>query len=125
MEGLGLADSGGVGVVDILGWWFTRTVHSPLSPLGASLVMGVAVTAMHYTGMAAAHVTVDPGAPTPAGASGMDFIVPMTVLLGSYLFLAWAFVALSPTSGARTTPARLPGPAAASTVRTTPTSQNR
>ena len=113
------------GVAATGGGGFARKMHAPPAALGASLVMGVAVTAMHYTGMAAAHVTVDPGAPTPAGASGMDFIVPMTVLLGSYLFLAWAFVALSPTSGARTTPARLPGPAAASTVRTTPTSQNR
>lgn len=88
--------------------WFTLTMHKPVAALGASLVMGVAVTAMHYTGMAAAHVHVDPGAPPPAGASGMDFIVPMTVLLGSYLFLAWAFVALAPTSGARTAAVRLP-----------------
>lgn len=103
--------------------WFTLTMHTPPAALGASLVMGVAVTAMHYTGMAAAHVHVDPGAPMPAGASGMDFVVPMTVLLGSYLFLAWAFVALSPTSGVRTAPARLPGAATAPAVRTTATSQ--
>ena len=78
--------------------WATLTMHTPWAALGASLVMGLAVSAMHYTGMAAAHVHVEVGAPTPAGASGMDFIVPMTVLLGSYLFLAWAFVALSPTA---------------------------
>jgi NO-binding membrane sensor protein with MHYT domain len=90
--------------------WFTLTMHTPPAALGASLVMGLAVTAMHYTGMAAAHVRVQAGAPPPAGASGMDFIVPMTVLLGSYLFLAWAFVALSPTSGAGAA-ARLPGAA--------------
>ena len=91
--------------------WFTLTMHTPSAALGASLVMGVVVIVMHYAGRAAAHVRVEPGAPPPAGATGMDFIVPMTVLLGSYLFLAWAFVALSPTSGARTAAARLPGAA--------------
>jgi NO-binding membrane sensor protein with MHYT domain len=105
--------------------WFTLTMHTPLAALGASLVMGVAVTAMHYTGMAAAHVHVDSGAPAPGGASGMDFIVPMTVVLGSYLFLAWAFVALSPTAGTRTAAARLPGAAAASEVRPTPAARHR
>jgi hypothetical protein len=69
--------------------------------VGASLIMGVAVTAMHYTGMAAAHVRVDVGGPTPGGASGTDFIVPMTVMLGSYLFLSSAFVALSTTAQER------------------------
>ncbi|NUS56294.1 MAG: hypothetical protein HOV66_15775 [Streptomycetaceae bacterium] len=99
--------------------WFTLTMHTPPAALGASLVMGLAVTAMHYTGMAAAHIRVEMDAPPPAGASGMDFIVPMTVLLGSYLFLAWAFVALSPTSGDRAAnahAARLPGAAGAPAV---------
>lgn len=73
------------------------TVTSPVAALGASLIMGVAVSAMHYTGMAAARVEIRAGGAAPAGTSGTDFIVPMTVMLGSYLFLASAFVALSLT----------------------------
>jgi NO-binding membrane sensor protein with MHYT domain len=81
--------------------WAALTVSSPPAAAGASLIMGVAVAAMHYTGMAAAHVRVDAGGPTPAGTSGTDFIVPMTVMLGSYLFLTSAFVALSSTAQER------------------------
>ncbi|MFD9702930.1 MHYT domain-containing protein [Lentzea sp. NPDC059081] len=44
--------------------WFTRTVRGPLAVLGAALVMGVAVTGMHYTGMKAMRMTLDPTAPT-------------------------------------------------------------
>jgi NO-binding membrane sensor protein with MHYT domain len=42
--------------------WFTRKVSGPLAVLGASLVMGLAVTGMHYTGMYAMNMTHDHGA---------------------------------------------------------------
>lgn len=42
--------------------WFTREVSGPLAVLGASLVMAIAVTGMHYTGMHAMSVQVDQGA---------------------------------------------------------------
>lgn len=77
------------------------TVTTPAAAVGASLIMGVAVTAMHYTGMAAARVDVVASESVPHGTSGTDFIVPMTVMLGSYLFLASAFVALSLTGHGR------------------------
>ena len=77
------------------------TVSSPIAAVGASLIMGVAVSAMHYTGMAAARADVVAGGAAPQGTSGTDFIVPMTVMLGSYLFLASAFVALSLTAQGR------------------------
>ncbi|KJK48540.1 hypothetical protein UK23_16775 [Lentzea aerocolonigenes] len=38
--------------------WFTREVSGPLAVLGASLVMGLAVTGMHYTGMHAMNVVI-------------------------------------------------------------------
>ena len=88
------------------------TVTTPIAAAGASLIMGVAVTAMHYTGMAAARVDVVPGAAAPDGSSGTAFIVPMTVMLGSYLFLASAFVALSLTGQERSGP----GPAVLSSI---------
>ncbi|WP_086663212.1 MHYT domain-containing protein [Lentzea kentuckyensis] len=39
--------------------WFTRKVTGPLAVLGASLVMGLAVTGMHYTGMSAMSMAHD------------------------------------------------------------------
>jgi NO-binding membrane sensor protein with MHYT domain len=81
--------------------WAALTVSSPAAAAGASLIMGVAVTAMHYIGMTAARIQVDAAGATPPGASGTDFIVPMTVMLGSYLFLTSAFVALSSTAQER------------------------
>jgi NO-binding membrane sensor protein with MHYT domain len=75
--------------------WASLSIRNPLATLGASLVMGVAVSAMHYTGMAAVQVAVQTGAPPPSGATAMDFIFPLTVGLGSYLFLSAAYVGLS------------------------------
>ena len=76
--------------------WATLTIHGPASAIGASLVMGVAVSAMHYTGMAAVGVDVNSAQSVTGGATPMQFIFPLTVGLGSYLFLTSAFVALSP-----------------------------
>jgi NO-binding membrane sensor protein with MHYT domain len=85
--------------------WAGLAVRGPVAAVGASLIMGVAVTAMHYTGMRAAEVkvaaaTLATGHAPTAGATAMAFILPMIVVLGSALFLTSAFVALSPT-GAR------------------------
>ncbi|MBR7839089.1 hypothetical protein KDL01_37835, partial [Actinospica durhamensis] len=95
--------------------WASLTIRSPLASLAASLVMGVAVSAMHYTGMAAVRVHVTPGAPPPSGATAMDFIFPLTVGLGSYLFLTAAYVGLSDT-GRRPVPMMTPAPSAQAPV---------
>ena len=100
--------------------WASLNIHAPIATLGASLVMGVAVSAMHYTGMAAVRVLVDPGAPPPSGATAMDFIFPLTVGLGSYLFLTAAYVGLSDTGRTTTTAVPempVPAPAAAPAAR--------
>ncbi len=49
--------------------WFTRVVSGPLAVLGASLVMGLAVTGMHYTGMQAMNIVIDQRASVIAGNS--------------------------------------------------------
>ena len=82
--------------------WAGLTIRGPVAAIGASMIMGVAVTAMHYTGMRAAEVsvaaqTVASGHVPSGGATAMAFILPMIVCLGSTLFLTSAFVALSPT----------------------------
>jgi NO-binding membrane sensor protein with MHYT domain len=81
--------------------WAALTVRTPRVVAGASLVMGAAVSSMHYTGMFAVRVTVEPSTAPLAGAGAMVFLFPLVVVLGSYLFLTSAFVALSPTATER------------------------
>ncbi|MFJ9173154.1 MHYT domain-containing protein [Streptomyces sp. NPDC102360] len=81
--------------------WAALNIKSPGAVAVASLVMGGAVSSMHYTGMMAVSVRVSPSAAELAGATPMQFIFPLAVGLGSYLFLTSAFVALSPTADER------------------------
>ncbi|MDQ0989375.1 MHYT domain-containing protein [Streptomyces sp. V3I7] len=81
--------------------WAALNIKSPLAVTLASLVMGAAVSSMHYTGMFAVSVRVSPSGSVLPGATAMQFIFPLAVGLGSYLFLTSAFVALSPTAGER------------------------
>ncbi|MFD5233742.1 MHYT domain-containing protein [Streptomyces qaidamensis] len=71
--------------------WSAVTIRGFLMSLGASLVMGVAVSGMHYTGMAAVSVHVhDVTAGTWEGDSPMSLLLPM--LLGPVVFLLLAGV---------------------------------
>ncbi|MDX2547404.1 MHYT domain-containing protein [Streptomyces sp. WI04-05B] len=71
--------------------WAVVSIRGFLTSLGASLVMGVAVTGMHYTGMAAVSVHVhDPGNTTWSGDSPTSLLLPM--LIGPVLFLLLASV---------------------------------
>ncbi|GAQ57546.1 MHYT domain-containing protein [Streptomyces acidiscabies] len=81
--------------------WAALNIESPVAVTVASLVMGAAVSSMHYTGMFAVSVHVEPSGAPLSGATAMQFIFPLAVGLGSYLFLTSAFVALSPTTGER------------------------
>ncbi|UUN30835.1 MHYT domain-containing protein [Streptomyces sp. FIT100] len=81
--------------------WAALNIKSPVAVAVASLVMGAAVSSMHYTGMLAVSVRVEPSGPALPGATAMQFIFPLAVGLGSYLFLTSAFVALSPTARER------------------------
>ncbi|MEU9779122.1 MHYT domain-containing protein [Streptomyces sp. NPDC047968] len=81
--------------------WAAVHISSPAAVAGASLVMGAAVSSMHYTGMLAVSVEVDPSTAPLGGASALQFIFPLAVGLGSYLFVTCAFVALSPTAAQR------------------------
>ncbi|MCX4821115.1 hypothetical protein OG883_14570 [Streptomyces sp. NBC_01142] len=81
--------------------WAALNIKSPVAVAVASLVMGAAVSSMHYTGMLAVSVQVVPGGGELPGATAMQFIFPLAVGLGSYLFVTSAFVALSPTAHER------------------------
>jgi NO-binding membrane sensor protein with MHYT domain len=81
--------------------WAAFAVRGIAGTVVAALVMGVAVSAMHYTGMTALQVETIPASSVLPGATAMEFIFPLIVVLGSFLFLSSAFVALSPTEQER------------------------
>jgi NO-binding membrane sensor protein with MHYT domain len=66
------------------------------SSLGVSLIMGVAVTGMHYTGMAAMRVYAGGGGMVMSGSSAGSFLFPL--LLGAVVltFLLALIIAMSP-----------------------------
>ncbi|WP_328724918.1 MHYT domain-containing protein [Streptomyces sp. NBC_00259] len=77
--------------------WAAVSVHGFLASLGASLAMGVAVSGMHYAGMAAVdvhlHGTVPPSA---VGDSPATLLAPMLVGPAVFLILAAAVVMFDP-----------------------------
>lgn len=76
--------------------WIVLNVNGLQGTLVAALVMGLAVSSMHYTAMAA--VSVDTAAqPTElTGAPAMEFLFPLSVGIGAVLFAAFTIVAVSP-----------------------------
>ncbi len=87
-------------IAGIAALWAALRLDSLFSTFVASLIMGVAVNGMHYTGMAALHVQADPGATvsTSATASAGAFLLPLILGLSSLGFIFSAVIALSPTA---------------------------
>jgi len=69
-------------VAAIAAFWFTLVVKTTLARVAAGLVMGVAVTGMHYTGMAAVSVEMDATIPSPVGTDVFDLVFPVFVIGG-------------------------------------------
>ncbi|MFJ5101702.1 MHYT domain-containing protein [Streptomyces sp. NPDC088554] len=72
--------------------WVTVSQRGILASLTASLVMGIASTGLHYTGMSAVHVHLEKAAGVPDGTPATELLVPM--LLGPAVFLLLAGVAV-------------------------------
>ncbi|MFJ8137549.1 MHYT domain-containing protein [Streptomyces sp. NPDC096013] len=70
--------------------WAAVSIRGFLPSLGASLVMGVAVSGMHYTGMAAVSVHLHGAGGSWSGDSPNSLLLPM--LLGPVVFLLLAGV---------------------------------
>jgi len=54
------------------------------------------VTGMHYTGMAAVRMTMDPNAPDPAGAEVFSFLFPVFVLAAIAMAVPLCAVLMAP-----------------------------
>ncbi|NUO98417.1 MAG: hypothetical protein HOW71_18355 [Nonomuraea sp.] len=77
--------------------WFTLRVKKPVWITGAALVMGVAVSGMHYTGMYAMRVTVDEEPGRLTGADALDFLVPLMTVISLITLTMLLMVILAPS----------------------------
>jgi NO-binding membrane sensor protein with MHYT domain len=78
--------------------WAALRLRGVRSTLGAAAIMGVAISGMHYTGMAAMHIYRPGGTPMAmGGASAESFLLPLVIGVSVITFLLTATLALSPT----------------------------
>lgn len=75
--------------------WLGRVSEKFVVRIPAALVMGLAVVALHYTGMAGVEVTVDPTAPRPGGMTVLSLLFPAFIL--GILVLALSILVLGLT----------------------------
>ena len=76
--------------------WIGTQVRSVPVTIGASLIMGIAVTGMHYTGMAAMRVTTG-SMPSMGGSTASSFLVPLLLGVSLVTFVLTLTISLSPT----------------------------
>lgn len=77
--------------------WFALTVRGRWATSDAALIMSVAVTGMHYTGMAAMRVRLHEHAVAPAGAEAVDFILPLAGAVGAVATILLIIIAIAPS----------------------------
>jgi NO-binding membrane sensor protein with MHYT domain len=80
--------------------WAALRLHGVPSTLGASLIMGVAVSGMHYTGMAAMHAYRPPdlSGMSMGGATAPVFLLPLAAGIAIVTFILIATIGMSPTA---------------------------
>jgi NO-binding membrane sensor protein with MHYT domain len=82
--------------------WAALRLHGTVTNIGAALIMGVAVSGMHYTGMAALHMYPATGSGgmlmTGTGATAENFLLPLIIGISITAFILTATLALSPTA---------------------------
>ncbi|QEV17521.1 MHYT domain-containing protein [Streptomyces alboniger] len=76
--------------------WAAAQVRGFLWSLGASLIMGLAVSGMHYTGMAALSVHLHGSGAAPPGDSPAEILAPMMIGPLAFLLLAGVIVMFDP-----------------------------
>ncbi len=76
--------------------WAAGQVRGFLWSVGAALVMGLAVTGMHYTGMAALEVHVHGTTDPAVGGAPAELLAPMLIGPLAFLLLAAVVVVLDP-----------------------------
>jgi NO-binding membrane sensor protein with MHYT domain len=87
--------------------WASLNLHSKAIIGLASLVMGIAVAGMHYTGMAAMRMTMNMAAPSPSGTPTSTFVTPIIAIFSLFTVMALFIVVLSPSEAELLEEARL------------------
>jgi NO-binding membrane sensor protein with MHYT domain len=87
--------------------WIGTWVRSMAATFGAALVMGIAVTGMHYTGMAALHVKGGSmpsmavqqvsGISDVSGAAAATFLIPLLLVISLATFLLTLSISMTPS----------------------------
>jgi NO-binding membrane sensor protein with MHYT domain len=87
--------------------WIATWVRGSAATVGAALVMGVAVSGMHYTGMAALRVRGGSlpamavrsvsGVPVVPGATAAAFLIPVLLVISLVAFLLTLAISVSPS----------------------------
>jgi NO-binding membrane sensor protein with MHYT domain len=78
--------------------WIGTWVSTVSATAGAALIMGVAVTGMHYTGIAAMKMSGSMSDSTPvSGATAGSFLIPLLFVLGLCTFLLTLTISLTPS----------------------------
>ncbi len=78
--------------------WAALRLSTMWSTLAAAAIMGVAVSGMHYTGVAAMHIyRAAPGSMPTGGADATAFLLPLIVGVSVLTFIMTATIALSPS----------------------------
>jgi len=77
--------------------WAALNIQGTAAVLAAAPVMGVAVCAMHYTGMAAVSVHLNGDNDSPSGVVALQFVFPLAVGLGTYVFSSALAFAVAPS----------------------------
>jgi NO-binding membrane sensor protein with MHYT domain len=76
--------------------WAGLRVRGLPSTIGASLIMGIAVTGMHYTGMAAMHL-YPADMSSMSGSTAVSFLVPLILGMSLVTFCLALAIALAPS----------------------------
>jgi NO-binding membrane sensor protein with MHYT domain len=86
-------------VASTVALWFALRLRNIWATVGAALIMGVAISGMHYTGMAAMKMTAAPASTgvVTAGASAEGFLLPLILGISILTFVLTALIALSPS----------------------------
>jgi NO-binding membrane sensor protein with MHYT domain len=90
--------------------WIVIRVQRFSGAMIAALVMGVAVSAMHYTAMAALRAGIDDGGAVLSGATAMEFIFPLSLGMAGFLLITSVFIAVSPVDDYEAPPDPAPQP---------------
>lgn len=88
--------------------WAALRLRGLWTTFGAAAIMGVAVSGMHYTGMAAMRILPPSGhGMAMGGVSALSFLLPLIIGVSLTTFVLTATIALSPTEEEMTAEAEL------------------